>query len=552
MNLNWGKKNKVVRNKSIFVYNNCGVLSNNDDGGNRGQRVDAAREYHIDLAANSFDNKPGSFLIKYIGLTLLVVFCVLYSILLSDFAEVRIPFNFLDSPVFIGEMLLLFCFGLFFVELFQGKVKVKRYHYVLALYGVFVLVKTFFGYTRWGILAFRNAAMFYYPLFAFLAFHFSAIDVKKKFLYSIGLLLMSVLFLRLSHGYYVYVYSIFALVIAWVLKSYKFKYPVILCLLAVLPYKQLFFTSRGVLLAELIGIGIIFIGLMYVGRISWKYKITGLAIACILLFSGIYFLGDKIGISSLYTINIIMRQYNDYRKEIAAKLKSYTVGFDYPVQVYVDNNAVRLENDKRGKDVSTAEVRLENDKRGKDVSTAEVRLENDKRGKDVSTAKVRLENDKRGIDPPEMFLQCSRNSAIWRLLVWHDMIEEVWVKKIWVGVDFGKPFLSSNIFALGWSSDGRDVGWLEPHNSFIHIVYRAGLVGIIMIAALFIMIGNKIKYFFQQKNSVGILLISLPLYWIVVSNFAVVLELPYLAIPCWVCFGVVMRYGVSTANKASV
>ena len=82
------------------------------------------------------------------------------------------------------------------------------------------------------------------------------------------------------------------------------------------------------------------------------------------------------------------------------------------------------------------------------------------------------------------FNSCTDTSIQWniikgivfRLFVWRDMARELVQKRAWWGFSFGYPQRSRSLEVLRWAIGewSRD-GWITPHNSFFHIIYRAGL-----------------------------------------------------------------------------
>lgn len=125
--------------------------------------------------------------------------------------------------------------------------------------------------------------------------------------------------------------------------------------------------------------------------------------------------------------------------------------------------------------------------------------------------------------------------------MWKDAIEEIFEKKAWLGFNFGKPFHSKNVEILGWSK-GDEIGWLHPHNSYINILYRAGLVGLIFVFLIWLVSIKLIVMFTKMHDVVGIFLSSALLYWLLLANFIVFLESPYFAILFWSFLGMVLAY----------
>jgi hypothetical protein len=135
------------------------------------------------------------------------------------------------------------------------------------------------------------------------------------------------------------------------------------------------------------------------------------------------------------------------------------------------------------------------------------------------------------------------NNAVFRLLIWRDMIVALRDKKPILGFDFGLPLrsISLEILYWGWNDWGLN-GWVPAHNSFLNIIYRAGILGIAFIATLFIILSRMVKGFVKQRSIVGILLCGVIINWFVAANFLLILEAPYSAIPVWSLFGITLAY----------
>ena len=133
--------------------------------------------------------------------------------------------------------------------------------------------------------------------------------------------------------------------------------------------------------------------------------------------------------------------------------------------------------------------------------------------------------------------------------MWRDMARELIKEKAWWGFSFGHPQRSESLEVLKWAESewGRD-GWITPHNSFFHIIYRAGVLGLALIIILFVMIGGLIKDFFRMNSVEGGLLVGALVYWLILSNFFVILEFPYNAIIFWTLFGITWGYRADLRN----
>ncbi|MFA5261768.1 MAG: hypothetical protein WC450_11130, partial [Candidatus Omnitrophota bacterium] len=149
----------------------------------------------------------------------------------------------------------------------------------------------------------------------------------------------------------------------------------------------------------------------------------------------------------------------------------------------------------------------------------------------------------------EPFSNEPTNNILWRLLVWRDMLRDVTQAHPVVGMPFGKPFRSSSIEILGWNKlELESVGWMEPHNSYVHIFYRAGWLGLGMIVLLLWVVIRLTQEFVRSDEVTGFFLAAVLVYWLVVANFLVTLELPFFAIPFWILLGLTWAYGKDVSS----
>ena len=76
----------------------------------------------------------------------------------------------------------------------------------------------------------------------------------------------------------------------------------------------------------------------------------------------------------------------------------------------------------------------------------------------------------------------------------------------------------------------------------MEIIYRTGIIGIILIAILFVVLFKIFKSFIKLKSVTGIFLISIIIYWMTVALVYVTFEMPYSAIFFWSLFGITIAY----------
>jgi len=134
-------------------------------------------------------------------------------------------------------------------------------------------------------------------------------------------------------------------------------------------------------------------------------------------------------------------------------------------------------------------------------------------------------------------------NAVFRFFIWRDMLVDLKDEKPILGFDFGKPFRSKSLEILNWGTgDWKRDGWIGAHNSYLHMIYRAGIIGIALIVSLLIMLFHMIKRCIVLKSLTGILLCGIIINWFVAANFLLIFELPYTAIPIWALFGLTYAY----------
>ena len=143
-------------------------------------------------------------------------------------------------------------------------------------------------------------------------------------------------------------------------------------------------------------------------------------------------------------------------------------------------------------------------------------------------------------------------NAVFRLFIWRDMLADLLKEKPFLGFDFGKPFRSKSLEILNWGNGDwvRD-GWIGAHNSYIEIIYRMGIVGILLILSLWIILFKMIRKFILTKSFTGVLLCGIIINRFAAANFLLIFELPYTAIPIWTIYGVTLAYCYKTQEAES-
>ncbi len=141
-------------------------------------------------------------------------------------------------------------------------------------------------------------------------------------------------------------------------------------------------------------------------------------------------------------------------------------------------------------------------------------------------------------------LESTYNSSLFRVLLWEDALNQLLKNGSIFGFDFGKPFRSQNIEMLTWAGGewSRD-GWILTHNSYLEIIYRLGIVGLVFIGVVLFLFIARIMMVGLSQSSLACIIVSAPLLsWLVSAFFMPLLEMPYLAIPFWSFFGLGLAY----------
>jgi len=137
----------------------------------------------------------------------------------------------------------------------------------------------------------------------------------------------------------------------------------------------------------------------------------------------------------------------------------------------------------------------------------------------------------------------SANNASWRIILWKDIIKKSMQKPI-LGYGFGMLYNNETVKDMGWKY-GQDVGFLDPHNSYLSILYRTGIVGLLIfllfIISFFIKMIKFLRYCRDSTISAFMIsILSAVIFILIISFFMVVLEGPYLGIFLWVFIGLAL------------
>ncbi len=583
-------------------------------------------------------NKITAVGIKRTILALIAVFCYFYALYASDFAELHIKIPFLNFPIFIGEILLFIC--LFLLAVYCCKFSLKpdfRMSLVLSGYSLWVLTKAFLGYQTGGALALRNAALFYYPLFAVIGYMIFTPDlaIRKSWLLLIFIFL-NLFFIPVNETCIV-AFILLALGISLHLKQRNFRFiGISLCVFYIFYSRILWWNGRS----HMVGMGVMFVflaGYFLFGLAKVRLRTKGLAIIVLMIFFAVFLFkfGDQNALKSMLTISDLRQQYHDLDTEIEMKKKWY-VQKPFPVRIYHENQKVEqvefgavhyvngtaaqsllpgevnerkmiasvdhyIQRESEINAVGTQEsptmpvkteksvtqkiehLRQRNRKELREnihgmmqamdektpshirasLTNVSAALESDEKSGDEGSQKKSAETlqislaalkgqilkDENTVRPVQRLKSNDRQldmayaNIFFRLFIWRDMINELICRRAWWGVSFGWPQRSSSMEILGWATvEWERDGWITPHNSFLHMIYRGGVFGAGCVVAIIVVLISMTKRFLRHRSVWGGLLVACLVYWVGVSNFLVFLELPYNAIPFWTFFGMTLAY----------
>jgi hypothetical protein len=453
-------------------------------------------------------------ILDYVILTALGVLCFKYmSFYGRDFSETHVQFKFLDFPVFIGEFFLMTCTALLAVKLWLARIKIQPYHFLVIAYFGFVVFKALSGYVKWGPLALRDAALFYYVMFAVIAYYCYRPDYFSRvtILICYGLL-FSMFFESNFNDFWLVGRLCLGLALALV---YPRRWVGVLMAAGILlftPYQYFMTAPRTIILGNFMAISFLIMTLAVTFTESKRRPLLAAGGLMVVLLFGLnifYFSGNW----SSRTIFQFSR-LAAFFKIVEAEMQERQTGYKH-------------------REIKT---QIYNPHTGAAVPSEAASSQQTAQGTSQPEAAPARDD--------EAFKESVKlGDSVFRLLIWRDLVREIAVYKPVLGFDFGKPFRSKSIEILNSATSEwlRD-GWIAVHNSFLNIIYRAGLLGIVLIGMLVGCFVYMTKVFVRKRSVVGLLLCATILLWAVAANFAVILELPYTAIPFWTLYGVALAY----------
>ena len=271
--------------------------------------------------------------------------CLGYTVFWSNFSELNITFPFLDFPIFVGEILLGLCLLIFFIRQRIGNLPVRRWYVIFFIYIVWLLIKALKGYYQYGPLAFRNAALFYYPLFAVLSYSFYRREffTKKTIVALIAIILITKVSIDFSSYYY---YPALGLLVILLLRQKKgwIKYCSLLLLPVIFPPKAFLYDSKSAIIGNMIAGLFLIASSAFLIKVKMRYKLAFFfTITLAFMFVFLTF-GRRNQIASLTTPQNLVQEikkadeYIEQRKKQGFKLQPLAVGLYNPDRISLNDN----------------------------------------------------------------------------------------------------------------------------------------------------------------------------------------------------------------------
>lgn len=311
--------------------------------------------------------------IDYIVLSLLGLLFLGYSIFYKSFAELHIQLPFFDFPIFTGEIILAFCIVLTLYKWFLSRKKFNRIYIAFLIYIIFVLWKAFAGYGKFGPLAFRHAAMFYYPLFALIAYEAYQSKFKNPHIF------LPLFFILNSLGiaaYYRFTYVILMFIYVLLVRNKILK--VLGLLIIALSHsdgmsifiKLFSHCPRTQIIGNIAAFMFLFMTILLILRIKKIYKISLVVLFLFILGVGLIKLANyRSGYKFLINPKNILTSINEWEEIIEIKRRNYQKQ-EIPIKLYNQEEKQKMSKPSQASNKPEEEKETSND----DVSIMKVIL----------------------------------------------------------------------------------------------------------------------------------------------------------------------------------
>lgn len=490
----------------------------------------------------SADRKVNKY-IDYAGLYFIGLLALGFMLHYRTFAKLHITLPLINVPFFIGDMVFVSCFLLFCLKWLVNPKKTTKITRILLGYFIFVTIKTVWGYYFWGPLALRHAVMFYYPFFVVFAYSFYTPSFfsfwKRLVLIAIFLFIFKFIFF---HQYYGLTASLLIIILFSNFKSKSGKLILFVLLVILLPYKTFFYTSRSFILGNVLAFTYMLCGALIIFRWKRIYKVAIFAFFTLLIIFGLLTMSDRNDIKSFIGFDALLYRFHLWEDTVHVNESNFIE----------PKLKVRLYNEKRDTFEQIMIAERSNSMAAEQKESAPAELEVTKRS-DVTVTKEKSEKlFTSKLNSPTLGdigaekdrdINVSYANILFRVFIWRDALNDLMNKWPVFGFDFGKPFRSHSLEVLGWASTEWLVdGWVCLHNSYIDLIYRAGVTGLAMIVLIIFFLWKFTIVSLRKRSLTGILLTGILINWFIAANFLEILEMPYSAIPLWSLFGLNLAY----------
>ena len=469
-----------------------------------------------------------------------------------NFAELHITSPEVGFPVFVGEILLLWCAACFVLYTVRVGGFIRKRAWVLFFYFVWLILKVMWGVYEWGPLALRHAALFYYPFFALIGYVFYRADLfGKKISAGLFIGLLAIFAGRVFEVNWTLTLGCFAALIIIGVNTLRWRYLMTALLLLFFPYHFLFQTSRMMCLGNLAALTFILITALHFFLIPRLYKglISGVVIIVLGVGFYFYFVQGRSG-RVFPSPAAVIRMYRHWDREVQSQRSVYHMA---PLNTRLYNpeeprlpqrlaagspeGLVALQSPVSATASQSGFLKFMPVSENEIAPGSGIPPGSSSGFSGHNVWKLPLKPDLEEIGGVSM------GNVLFRLMIWRDMLADLWTQKPLGGIDFGRPFRSFSLESLGWASGewSRD-GWIEPHNSYLNVIYRAGLLGFLLVGVFFMLLVRLIRQVWLGRSWVLLLLTAVILNWSVAANFLLILELPYTAISFWFIFGATLAY----------
>jgi len=461
--------------------------------------------------------------INRVGMAAIVLVSMGYVLFGSTFAQMRLEFSFLNFPVFIGEILFCFSLLLLIFKIVLGKQELGRWGWILGAYFLFILVKAFGGYFHWGPLAFRDAALFYYPFFIVFGYSFWSYDlggdkIRRLFV----AMILTIFILHQFSPFWSCSLIIIGVILALQAKDLQERMIILAAILIAAPYEMVFDVSiRTIFLSSLITVIFIGVIIFIIFCRDQRIRIVGVLLGALVLGTALFRLSQT-DMGKTFVIKDALPLAAPLSQEPSpGKCLFHPVGSSPDKPDAIKEFYWRMM--KRQSVVDNKPIVKE--------------------GNSNTAVSSKKSNNVPGPKEIEGTLGMKKADTLFRYYIWRDMLSEYVYRKPVFGFAFGRPLFSSTLLKyFKEASTQHTDGWVGAHNSFFNMIYRAGIVGLALVLLIFAIWVGLLRDFYILRDWAGILLCAILLNWFVSANFCLIFELPYTAIPLWTILGVAIKH----------